>query len=151
MRVTRARSWFVRRLLAVFVASVVLLTGTEAWAAFDSSGSAGHSVSTAVLAPPSSPAASTTTCNTLVLTATATVTWTATTSTWADGYEVLTSSISGGPYTVAATVSGASSTSAQISALSLGTTTYVVVRATKQAWRSPSTAQITYKAPLACL
>ena len=148
----RSRRRVVRRLLAVFVASVVLFTGTEAWAAFDSSRSAGHSLSTAVLAPPSNPAASTTSCSTLLLTATATITWTASSSAWADGYEVLTSSISGGPYTVAKTVSGASTTSAQITALSLGTTTYIVVRATKQAWRSAATAQIAYKSPsLLCL
>lgn len=147
---TDHRRRVVRRLLAVFVASVVLLSGTEAWAAFESSRSSGHSLSTAVLAPPSNPAASTKSCL-LGLTATARVTWTPSTSTWADGYEVLTSGISGGPYTVAATVSGASTTSADIASVGLGTTTYIVVRATKQTWRSTPTAQITYKAPVICL
>lgn len=151
MSVNRSRRRVLRRLVAAFVASVVLFTGTEAWAAFDSSQSAGHSLSTAVLAPPSNPTASTASCL-LGLTATATVSWTASTSTWADGYEVLTSSISGGPYTVARTVSGASTTTAQITSLGLGTTTYIVVRATKQAWRSVTTPQIAYKAPSAlCL
>lgn len=111
----------------------------------------GHSVSTAVLEPPSATSATTTGCSALLLTSTTTVTWTATPSTWADGYEVLTSSLPGGPYSVARTVSGASTTTAQLSSLALGTTIYIVVRASRDEWRSAGTPGVEHTAPLICL
>lgn len=138
-------------MLAAFVIAAVFGGCTEAWAAFDSMSSAAHSVSTAVLEPPSGASAKTTRCSSLLLTSTTTVTWTATPSTWADGYEVLTSSVPGGPYSVAATAMGATTTAADLPSLALGTTIYIVVRASKGGWRSPGTPQITHTAPLVCL
>lgn len=147
LRRARARG---RRLLAAFVIAAVIGGCTEAWAAFDSVSTAAQSVSTAVLEPPSGTSATTTKCSVL-LGSTTTVTWTATPSTWADGYEVLTSSLPGGPYSVARTVSGASTTTAEISSLALGTTIYIVVRASRDEWRSAGTPEVKHTAPLVCL
>jgi hypothetical protein len=66
--------------------------------------------------------------------------WTATSSTWADGYEVFRSTASGGPYTSVGTVSGHGTTSADNTRPNTGTF-YYVVKATKQLWRSADSNQ----------
>lgn len=64
------------------------------------------------------------------------LTWTASASPWADGYEVARSTASGGPHTVIATVAGGASVSYTDSPPSFSTTYYYAVRATKHGWRS---------------
>lgn len=94
------------------------------------------SASTGTLAAPSSLAAS---C--FLLTPThIRLNWTATSSTWADGYEILRSTTSGGPYTSVGTVSGRNTTMGDNTRPNTGTFFYVV-RATKQLWRSANSNQ----------
>jgi hypothetical protein len=131
-----------RQLVAVLAAALAMSIGAPmAWGQMSSAGSARHLLSTDTLLAPTSPAAANGPC-TLGVAASVTVSWTATRSTWADGYVVLGSLLSGGPYTTAATVSGQSTTSVTVTGLAFVTTYYYVVQATKGAWRSPSTAEV---------
>jgi hypothetical protein len=66
--------------------------------------------------------------------------WTATSSTWADGYEILRGTSSGGPYTPVGTVSGQGTTTGDNTRPNTGTFFYVV-RATKSLWRSGNSNQ----------
>lgn len=120
-----------------------LAAGATALAAagFVTSTSASQTLSTATLAAPGNPSTSRGTC--LVgVSDTIVVSWTATTSTWADGYHVLRSTTSGGPYSVVATINGVGTTSYTDSGLAFSTTYHYVVRAWKGAWTSPLTAQV---------
>lgn len=124
-----------RLLLVTAMAYVTwaLLT-TVALASFTAAATASGDVSTAVLNPPTTLAASGGTCqadqyDSIVLT------WTATTSGWAEGYEVLRST-DGATYTVIATLAGASTESYTDSPLAFSTTYWYRVRAVKHAWTS---------------
>lgn len=64
------------------------------------------------------------------------LTWTATTSTWATGYEIARSTTSGGPYTVIATVSGIGTTTYTDSPPAYLTTYFYAIRSAQNAWRS---------------
>ena len=67
--------------------------------------------------------------------------WTATTSPFATGYDVLRGTSSGGPYAVVASVTGRATTS-YADSMASGTVFYVV-RATYQNWTSPVSNQVT--------
>lgn len=123
------------------VVTALLLTASVASAAFVDGESASATLSTDTLQPPTNPAASHGPC-TLGLVASITVTWTATASMWADGYEVLGSLVAGGPYTLVGTAGGASTTSHTVTGLGFATTYHYVVVATKGAWRSAPTAEV---------
>ncbi|MDQ3757456.1 MAG: fibronectin type III domain-containing protein [Actinomycetota bacterium] len=124
------------------VAAIALLaTASVALAQFHSSETAAHSISTASLQPPTAPATAPGPC-TAGVTASVVVSWAATASTWADGYEVLGSLVSGGPYTPVGTVSGVTTTSYTVGGLAFATTYHYVVRATKGNWRSAATSQV---------
>jgi hypothetical protein len=117
---------------------------TEASAAWRSTASASHTVSTATLAPPTSPATAAGTCIPTVSDSVV-VSWTPTGSTWADGYLVSRATKSGGPYEVVATVVGQGVSSYSDSGLLFDTTYRYVVEATKYDWRSPQTAEVQRK------
>lgn len=97
------------------------------------------SVSTATLAAPTSPAATRGLCVPAV-SVQVLVTWVATTSTFADGYEVRRGTISGGPYTTVATVDSLT-TSHTDTGLAFSTTYHYVIRAKRHAWRSADSGQ----------
>ena len=82
-----------------------------------------------------------------VLSVEVTVTWTATSSTFADGYEVFRSSTSGGPYSLVGTVSGRTTTSFTDTGVTFLTTYHYVVRATRNLWRSIDSAQASFTTP----
>ncbi len=127
-----------RRVLgrAIAAAVVLVLSATSvALAAYTSSSTAAGTYATGTISPPTSLAAAAGPC-TVAVSASIKLTWTASASTWADGYEVLRSLVSGGPYTSVATVSGAGTTTYTDGPLIFSTTYYYVVRATKAAWRS---------------
>lgn len=130
---------------AVMSVVVVIALGgggaTAALASFDSQASESQAVLTATLQPPTNPSTAAGPC-TASVSASIVVSWTATTSTWADGYEVLSALTSGGPYTLAASVNGSATTTATIGGLQFSTTYYFVVRARKLAWRSANTTQV---------
>lgn len=117
-----------------------------AWGSFVEQASASASFSAAVLAPPTNVATSTPTC--LATGYSSQLAWTASASTWLDGYEVAMGTLSGGPYTVVARPTGVSptATSRTLSGLARRTTYYVVVRTTRSSWRAES-AQVTVTTP----
>jgi len=118
-----------RSLAVVAGAVVALVAASLAGAAFTSWKIGGPmALSSATLAAPTGLSAS---CSNNV----AHLSWTATSSTWADGYEVLRSTTSGGPYTSVALVSGRTTTSYNDS-LPGSSRYYYVVRAKKNNWRS---------------
>lgn len=126
--------------LVVAVTSV-LVTASVALAQFANNDSAALAVSTDTLQPPTNPSTAAGPC-TAGIAASIVVSWTATPSTWADGYEVLGSLVSGGPYTTVGTVSGRNTTSYTVTGLAFATTYYYVVKATKGNWRSVATSQV---------
>lgn len=119
----------------------MLATSSVALAQLVDDAAASHTLSTDTLQPPTSPSAVHGPCANGV-SASITVSWSATPSTWADGYEILGSLASGGPYTSMGTVSGVGTTSYTASDLSFLTTYHFVVKATKGNWRSAATGQV---------
>lgn len=129
-----------RRVLVTGLVTAALATSSVAFAAFTSAHTATTTLGTDVLAPPTNPATTHGPCT--PLSASITVTWTATTSSWADGYEILGSLLATGPFTPVATVNGVGTTSYTVTALSFGTTYHYVVKARKANWRSAPTAVV---------
>ena len=80
-----------------------------------------------------------------------TLSWTATSSTFADGYDVLRSTANGGPYSQIAHVTGRTTTSYVNTGLNLNTTYYYVLRSTYGTWTSANTAQVQATTALICL
>jgi hypothetical protein len=76
--------------------------------------------------------------------------WTATGSTFADGYEIFRSTTSGSGYGSLGTVTGRTTTTFVDPTVSFLTTYYYVVQAKKHAWRSANSnqAQVTTPTPL---
>jgi hypothetical protein len=108
-------------------------------------------ISTATLQPPTGTAAARGSCFPL-LTIEVQVTWTATASTFADGYRVFRSGTSGGPYTLVGTVTGQSTTSFTDASVAFLATYHYVVQATRNLWRSPNSTQASITTPTpACL
>ena len=125
-------------LLAVLLGAALLLAvaPTNALGLFTGSRAvAANSISTNTLAPPTGLAASVSGTN-------VTLTWTATPSSFASGYDVLRSTISGGPYTQIAQVTPRTTLTYVDSTVTAGTTYYYVLRAYYQSWLSTSTAQV---------
>lgn len=133
----------VRERLATVLAVLTAVLGTSsvALAQLADSDTAAHTLATDTLQPPTNPATAHGPCTNGV-SASVTVSWTATPSTWADGYEVLGSLVTGGPYTPVGTVSGVNTTSFTVSNLAFLTTYHYVVKATKGNWRSAATGQV---------
>lgn len=119
-----------------------LAASAPALAVFDDHGSsARHSISSNQLAPPTNPSTSAGLC-TPAVTDRIVVHWTATSSAWADGYEILRSRTAGGPYTLVGTVSGAASNSYTDANVTWSTTYRYVVRAVKHTWTSATTTEV---------
>ena len=133
----RASSFLPRRLLVVGCALVALLgSASLAEAQFTASASSGPmGVSTATLNAPTAPSGS---CSN----GTVTVRWTATSSAFADGYDVQRGTKTGGPYGTVVHVAGRGTVSyAQVPPQQVKY--YYVVRATKAPnWTSANTAQV---------
>lgn len=128
-------------LLATAVLSTGLVVGSAAptaWASFVEQASASATFSAAVLAPPTGATASAPGC--VGGSYSSQLSWTASASTWLDGYEVAMATTSGGPYAVVPRPAGVSptATSRTLSGLARRTTYYVVVRTTRSSWRAQS-------------
>ena len=123
-----AGAWFAAAALSVATAGWAMAT-------FLQGASAAGTLSAATLSPPSNLSSG------LCLVGTVTLTWSATPSAWADGYELRWGTVSGGPYTTGSTTTAL--TSAVVSGLGLFQTYYFVVRAYDGGWRSVDTAQRT--------
>jgi len=137
-----------------------LLETTAFWAAmsavalgaFSSApGASSMQVSSATLQPPTSVAASSS-CRLLHLGPQVVLTWTATTSAFADGYAVLRSTTSGSGYSQIATVAGQSTATYADTTPALSTTYFYVVKATKgSTWTSVASNEASATTPLLCL
>jgi hypothetical protein len=107
------------------------------------------SVASPTLAAPTGLAAARGAC--VVLTSNAVnLSWAATTSTFADGYEIFRSTTSGSAYASVGTVSGRTTTTFTDTTVAFVTTYYYVVQAKKLVWRSPNSnePQVTTPTPL---
>jgi hypothetical protein len=137
----RAASRHHLRVLAlVGVSACALATATFGTASFTTSAvGGGTAVATATLAAPT---ALTVSCKKGV----ATLTWTATPSLFADGYDVYRTTTTGGPYTSVALVPGQATVTFNDTPPPTGTF-YYVVAATKGNWRSGNTNEISVKLP----
>jgi hypothetical protein len=113
---------------------------SAATAALTSASAASATYATGTLAAPSTLSASHGPC-TVAVAPSVKLNWTATASTWADGYEIRRSLVSGGPYTPVGIVSGLGTTTYTDGSVLFSLTYYYVVRATKAAWRSADTNQ----------
>ncbi len=143
-----------RRRRILLTAAVVAAVGTAntAVAAFTPTApSASNSISTATLAAPTGLSAARGTC--VILTSTQiNLSWTATASAFADGYQILRSTTDGGPYTTIASVSGRNTTTSVDTTVAFSTTYYYVVKATRNLWRStPSNQASVTTQTLACV
>ena len=116
--------------------AVMLLAPQSALGLFTSSRTVGgNTISTNTLAPPTGLGASPSG-SAIVLT------WTATTSMFAAGYDILRSTTSGGPYSMIGQVAPRAAVTYTDSTVAAGTTYYYVVRATYQSWTSTNTAEV---------
>jgi len=120
--------------VAVTAALVVLSSAQVARAAFTDASAAVTTYTADVLAPATNPAAAAGTCSS-VTGDRIVLSWTATTSTWATGYEIARSTTAGGPYTVVGTASGAGTTTYTDAGLAFSTTYYYAIRSMRNSWR----------------
>ena len=117
--------------MAVAVAAALTLsiaTARLAAASFLTAATATGTLSTDTLAPPSNLTAD------LCLLGSVTLSWTASPSSWADGYEIRWGTSSSGPYTSGSATSALPTKT--VTGLSLLTTYYFVVRSYDGNWRS---------------
>lgn len=131
-----------RVVAAIAVASAVLVAA-PAIGSFADAPAATGTLGTDALAPPSDLTAADGPCG-ADGTASVALHWTASTSTWADGYEVLMASTAGGPYSVAGSPAGAGTTDHTVHALEPQTTYHFAVRAARDGWRSASTPDVAW-------
>ncbi len=103
-------------------------------------------VSSATLESATGLAAANGTCEVLVLTR-VDLSWSATGSAFADGYEIFRSPTSGGPYTSIGTVVGRTTTTYTDATVLFSTTYHYVVQATKNSWRSANSTQASVTTP----
>jgi hypothetical protein len=147
---SRRTSNFLSAIVGALVATVV--SASIASATFNSTATGGPMpIASATLAAPTGLTA-TPTCQVGVPTVVkVNLSWTATTSTFADGYEILRST-AGGPFLSIGTVSGRTNTTYTDTTVTYSTSYSYVVRATKNNWRSgdSNTANATTKSSL-CL
>jgi hypothetical protein len=103
-------------------------------------------ISTGTLAAPTGVAAARGSC-TILSSTTVNVTWVQTTSSFADGYEILRSTTNGSGYAVVGTVAGRATTAYADATVAFSTTYYYVVRAKRNAWRSVNSNQASVTTP----
>jgi hypothetical protein len=129
---------FSRRLLVVVAALILAATiAPLALAGFASAIAAGaQTLTSATLAAPTG-------LNVSCPNGPTTLSWTATGSSYADGYDVLRGTTSGGPYPTSFHVSGRTTTTYTDTTTNGTLVYYYVARATKNNWRSANTAQVT--------
>ena len=121
---------------AVAVFAIAAVFAGTALASFTSSSSATMTVATGTLAAPTALAAGPGTC-TMLAQDRVVLTWTATSSTFADGYDVRRGTAAGGPYATIGSVSGHATLTYTDATVAFSTTYYYVVLAKRNTWRSP--------------
>lgn len=119
---------------------------SSAFGTFASITSSSMSVSSAILVEPTGLGAANQNC-VISLSREVKLTWTATTSTFADGYQIFRSVTNGGPYTSQGTVAGRTTLTFTDSTILPSTTYYYVVQSTKNNWRSVNSTQVSITTP----
>lgn len=153
VRVSRHLTPRAARLTVILACLALQLTGiTQGVALFLSSPAPpSMSVSTATLAAPTGTGAARGVCVPAISNQ-VNVSWTATASTFADGYEIARGTASGGPYSIIGSVSGLATVIYTDTTPAFATTYHYVVRAKKFAWRSANSNQGSVTTPSAlCL
>ena len=112
----------------------------------DTAGPVAPTYATGTLAAPTGAAAARSSC-TILTSSAVVVTWTQTVSTFADGYEILRSTTNGSGYVSQGTVAGRATTTFTDTTVAFSTTYYYVVRAKRNAWRSPNSNQASVTTP----
>lgn len=136
-----------RRLTALAVLVVGVLGATAAVeASFLAFSEGSGNLTAAVLAPPSDLAGTPGACAPDA-TASMTLEWVATTSDWADGYEVSFGTAPGGPYPDTRHIEGWQTTMTTIDALEPATDYWFVVKAERDTWHSASSNEFGATAP----
>jgi hypothetical protein len=115
-------------------------------ASFASTVTQQQTISSATLQPPTGTTAERGTCTPL-LAVEVDLSWTATPSSFADGYEIFRSETSGGPYGSLGTVTGATTTAFTDDTVEFATTYHYVVQATRNLWRSVDSVQASVTTP----
>jgi len=141
------RAW-ARSTAAAALSGLAIVSSVERASASLSStaGPASATYSTGTLAAPTGAAAARGAC-TILTSSTVVVTWTQTTSTFADGYEILRSTTNGSGYASIGTVAGRTTTTFNDSTVAFVTTYYYVVRSKRNSWRSPNSNQASVTTP----
>lgn len=138
-----------RRRAGTVVVAALLLSATlsqAALAGFTDPTAASMPVSTAALSAPTNPSA---VASCVLLAPRVTVSWTASTSSFASGYQIYRRPAVGGSLALVGSVSGVSSTSYDDTTVVLGGAYVYVVDAVFQNW-SASTAEVAVTVPLVC-
>jgi hypothetical protein len=128
------------------LAALAVARAAPALATWVQSNSVSQAISSAALASPTGLSADRGSC-TPAVSDTANLGWTATTSTFADGYEVFRGTASGGPYSQIATVSGRTTTTYSDATVAFSTTYYYIVQAKYLQWRSADAGQASVTTP----
>ena len=139
-RLRRAGGSLGSSLLAAIV--IVVVIGAPAFANWSANLQQTQSVTAGVLAAPGGTSAVNGACvkNTSWH---VNVSWTASASLFADGYEIFRSTTSGGPYTSLGTVNGRATTTFVDTTPTFQTTYFYVVQSKRNLWRSPNSNQAT--------
>ena len=135
------------RLLCLSFVGVVLAAAPAAFGAYTSAAAAGpEALASAMLAAPTGLAAANGACiqNKSIQ---VNLSWTATDSNFADGYRILRSTTSGGPYSLIASVSGLGTTTYTDTGAAFSSTYYYVVQAKKNAWTSTNSGEASLTTP----
>ncbi|MHB8296446.1 MAG: signal peptidase I [Acidimicrobiales bacterium] len=136
----RHYSWPLAALSGIAAAIAAALT-IPAWAMITGTAGSAHSLSSASLAAPTNPNVALAACSPGGTDA-ATVTWTPTSSQWADGYLVMRADTPGAAGSIAAHLTGQATSSYTDVGLALSRTYYYSIEATKHAWTSTPTAEV---------
>ncbi len=137
-------------MLSLLVAGILSLQAIPTHALYTDAATLGaNTFTTATLQPPTDLSATASCAG--ALQAKITLSWTATTSTFADGYDVYRSTTDGGPYTLIDHVDGLTTTETVDNGLSTGTTYHYVLQSTAQGWVSVNSTQASATTPVLCL
>jgi hypothetical protein len=142
-----ARGWSRSATAAVLSGLAIVASVDRASASLSSTaGPVSPTYSTGTLAAPTGAAAARGAC-TILTSSTVVVTWTQTTSIFADGYEILRSTTNGSGYAPHGTVAGRTTTTFSDTTVAFSTTYYYVVRSKRNSWRSPNSNQASVTTP----
>lgn len=144
----RSRVAVATALGAALALVTVVVAPTRAGATWADDATATQVLGTASLQPPTSPVAVDGAC-VILTSASIVVTWSATPSTFAAGYEVHRATASAGPYSLVGTVGGRAVTTFTDPNLPFTTTYWYVVRAVRGGWTSTFTAPASQATPTA--